>query len=358
MSILEKATPAAQQVTASPQTWATMKSVPRRAAPAALILVVATLWITVFADGNHVYLYCTALLASMGALALGLLMGTAGQISIGNAAFLAIGAFSGMAANRAGLAFPLDVGTAVIVAAVAGVLVGLPALRIQGLYLALATLAAHFIVVYICTEYQKAAVGSVGFLTIPALSGNGLDQQQRTWAWLLTGVVVVCLVGVAAIQRGRIGRLLGFMREHETVAPCLGIDVRHCKLMVFVVTSAVIGLQGALMPYFSGTLSVETFTLDLAIVYIAMIMIGGTGNLFGPVIGAFVVITMPSLIPDLLAKFTVAENVAVYAPSVSLICYGLLIIVMITQSNDGISGWLTRVAGFSRRFTRLSSTKG
>lgn len=328
-----------------------------RVVPAGTVLVLATALVVTTADSNNVYLYCTALFACVGALSLGLLMGTAGQVSIGNSAFLAVGAFVGMWASRAGLPLPAALLIATSAAGLAGVLVGLPALRIQGLYLALATLAAHFIVLYFITEYQKSAVGSVGFLITPALSSGGLDQQQKYWAWILTAVVVACLAGVAALQRGKMGRVLGFMKEHEHVAACLGIDSRRYKLVVFVLSSAAIGFQGSLMPYFSGTLSVDTFSLDLAIAYIAMIMIGGTGNIFGPVIGAFVVVIMPTLIPDVLGAFVVNDRAANLAPSLSQIAYGVLIIVMITRSSDGISGMLRYVKPQSW-FISSRATKG
>jgi branched-chain amino acid transport system permease protein len=334
------------------------KSVPRRAVPSALLLVLASVIMTTSGDSFSVYVYCTGLFACIGALALGLLMGTAGQLSIGNAAFLAIGAFVGVFASREGIAFPLNIVLATVAAGVAGIVVGLPALRIQGLYLALATLAAHFIVIYLVTDYQDSEVGSVGFLLEPAFVSQGLEQQQLIWTWILTGVVVVTLAMVAAIQRGKVGRILRFMKDHEQVAPCLGIDCRRYKLMVFVLSSALIGLQGALLPYFSGALSVDTFSLELAISYIAMIMIGGVGNLLGPVIGAFIVIVLPNVIPDVVSNFTGEGRAATYSPSISLIVYGLLIVVVITRSADGVSGWLAQLGRrLSRRTTPLPSHK-
>src|SRR6266480_6008380 len=162
-----------------------------RAVRTALLTTVAiaalTLWSVSSLTSFNLFIYNGILLSMVGALALNLLTGTAGQASIGNAAFLAVGGFSTVVLEQAGAPPAVGIIVAILVAAAIGFIVGLPALRIVGIYLVLATLAAHFIVLYFAERYQTDQKAVGGFQVDPFFSGNGQLAEQRAWAWLLTG---------------------------------------------------------------------------------------------------------------------------------------------------------------------------
>jgi branched-chain amino acid transport system permease protein len=305
---------------------------------------------------SYLFTFNTCLLAVMGAVSLNLLMGTAGLVSIGNGAFLAVGGFGSLIALRLHLAFPLDVLAGGLIAAVIGVVIGLPALRLRGLYLALATLSGFYIVTYFANLYQSHAKGGGdgGFTLVPTYSSHGLDGGQEYWAWTLFGVVSLLVLAASRISGERSGRAWRMIRDHETAAHALGIQVTRYKLMGFALSSAVIGLQGGLTMHFTGALSSDQYTLALAISYIAMVLIGGLDSLAGAVIGAAVVTSLPVLVPKLLDAVLNDQTAASHGAAVSQIIYGLLVIVFITSSPRGIVGTYdkllaSRLVGLLRR---------
>jgi branched-chain amino acid transport system permease protein len=305
-----------------------------------LIIVILFLVVAYFtADGTSysIYIVDEILLACIGAMALDLLMGTGGQVSIGNAAFLAGGTFATVWASRAGVPFPFDVIAGGVVCAVAGLLVGLPALRIRGMYLALATLAAFYLAYYIGLQYQEDAVGAAGFLLKPIFSGTPGEQSAR-WAWLLFAVVAVTLILVGWLRSGRGGRAWRMIRDHELAASAMGIPVARYKLSLFAITSAIIGIQGGLTAHFTSEVSYDSFTLDLSISVIAMILIGGLDSKVGPLIGAAVVTTMPIFVPDIINTFASSPNVSQQASDYSEVVYGLLIMIFMIKAPKGLVG--------------------
>jgi branched-chain amino acid transport system permease protein len=293
----------------------------------------------------HLFIINTCLLAAIGAIALNLLMGTAGLVSIGNSAFLAVGAFSAVFAIKSGVPFPGDLVVGAVVAAAAGAVIGLPALRLRGLHLALATLAGFFIVIYFATLYQsKGKGGGSGGFFVPVLyQSQGFTGGQQYWAWTLLVIVSVIILIATRLSAERSGRAWRIIRDHEIVAHTLGIPVTRYKMIAFALSSALIGFQGALAARLNGSVSVDQFTLALAIAYIAMVLIGGLDSVLGAVIGAFLVTALPTVMPILITMVIGKLPVASQGPAVAEIAYGLLVIVFITSSPQGIVGLLRNV---------------
>ena len=304
-------------------------------------LVVA--YFTAVGSSYAIFVLDTILLSAIGAMALDLLMGTGGQVSIGNAAFLAGGAFATVWASRAGVPFPFDVIIAGIVCAVGGLIVGLPALRIRGMYLALATLAAFYLADFIGQKYQSDTVGAAGFLLKPLFTGT-IGQQSANWAWLLFGVVAATMILISWLRSGRSGRAWRMIRDHEVAASSMGIPVARYKLLLFTITSAIIGIQGGLTAHFTGSVSYDSFTLTLSISVVAMILIGGLDSVAGPLIGAAVVTLMPVYLPDVIGLFVSSSNASQDASNYSEILYGLLIMVFMIKAPTGLAG-LFRAGG-------------
>jgi branched-chain amino acid transport system permease protein len=307
----------------------------------ALLAVLAAYYV---AEGSafHLFVLNTCLLAVIGAIALNLLMGTAGLVSIGNSAFMMAGAFSAVFAIKAGLPFPGDVVFAAVFSAAIGIIIGLPALRLRGLHLALATLAAFFIIGYFANLYQsKAKGGGAGGFFVPVLyQAQGFTGGQQYWAWTLLVVVAALILVATRLGAERSGRAWRMIRDHEIVAHTLGIPVVRYKMSAFAISSALIGFQGALAAHLSGSVSVENFSLGLAIAYIAMVLIGGLDSVLGAVIGAFLVTALPTIVPVVITSVTGPLPTASQGPAIAEIIYGLLVIVFITSSPNGIVGLL------------------
>lgn len=304
----------------------------------ALITLVATLTFSV----ANLFVFDSVLLASLGAIALTVLTGTAGQVSIGNSAFLAVGGFGTVWALRAGVPFPLDIVVAAALAALVGLVVGLPGVRMRGLELALATLAAFFIVQYATNQYEiHTPGGSAGFV-IPTLFGStGLVDGQKYWAWLLFAILAVVIVGAHLLSHGRLGRALRIIRDHELVAPSLGVPVTRYKLFIFTLSSAVIGLEGSLFAYFLGSVTSDTYTLTLAIQYLAMVIIGGLDSIVGAIVGAAIVTALPTVMTSVLTPL-MGMQAAIDAPQIASITYFALLIVMLTVAPEGVAPWFGR----------------
>lgn len=288
----------------------------------------------------NMFLVASVLLACIGAIALNLLMGTLGQVSLGTAAFLAIGAFGAYALLAAGVPFPLDVVGASLAAGIIGILFGLPALRLRGLYLALATLAAYFVVFYFVDLYQEHSPYGSGFLIQPLFSSFGSEASLQYWCGLLLVIVAVEVVAAAHLSAGRAGRAWRVVRDHETAAPALGINVLRVKLTTFALTSCLMGLQGALTFHLTGSVSDDQFTFALSVSYLAMIVIGGLDSVAGAIIGAAIVVLLPTLVPELIARIAPSSAAVSQGPALAEIAYGALLVIFIVIAPDGIVGRL------------------
>lgn len=296
------------------------------------------------ADGFQVYLACSALVAITGAVALNLLMGYAGQISLGNAAFLAIGAITAHVFGvRLHVPFLLVVPLALVAGLLVGAAVGLPSLRIRGLYLLLATMALHFIVNYILLRYQLAVAGVAG-LVYPHPQFDGFVLRgDRQWYYVFLGLALGSCLFVKNLSRHAEGRALIAVRDQDVAAMVLGINVARSKVLAFAVSSGIICVLGALTAYWLGTITNENFPLSLAIDYAVMIIIGGLGSVTGAVLGAFFVTLLPTLIEQVVQA--AATSLPVFSQFVgakgtlfNTIVYGLLIVIFLIVKPEGLAG--------------------
>lgn len=274
---------------------------PSRTARARLVLLlVVVAAFPFFASSLYVSIALATLIAIPGALALNMLSGVAGLISIGNAGFMAVGA--GAAAEfgaRMGLPFPAAVLLGGCVAALSGMLVGIPSLRLRGVYLLVSTFAFHYLATFGFQEFQAHTVGDAGFtMPVPSLFGAQINSST-SWYFTLVIVAVILLWGYANLMRSRVGRAWLLMRERELAAEVLGINVSRTKITVFVASAFVIGIQGALYAYYVQVITYDQFSLNLAISYWAMILIGGMASPTGAVYGALFVSALPFILQQI-----------------------------------------------------------
>ena len=319
------------------------------AAVGLLIALVLPLGLTNFWTGvaNQV------LIAVVGALALNLLMGTTGQISLGHAGFVAAGAFT-VAALITHVDAPIGVTVpaAAMVGAVLGVLVGLPALRLKGLYLAVSTLAAHFVIIVGVGQYQSAISYGSGF-TIPAPSFFGLEiASERAWYFVLLPFALGVLLLNLNWLRSAYGRAWMAIRHRDVAAEALGINVALYKLLAFSASTSLTCVAGALWAYHTAFVSVEAFDFDMLIQYLAMVIIGGLGSVLGSIFGAMFVTLLPIVIRYAMEAFSgvLFSDATVHnlIPALRLTLFGALIIVFLVLEPEGLNRLWRNIRSYFR----------
>jgi branched-chain amino acid transport system permease protein len=292
------------------------------------------------------------LLAVPGAVALNLVMGIAGQATIGSAAFMAVGALIATILDlRWHWPFVAIIICAAIVTGLVGVIAALPAMRLAGIYLVMSTLALFYLVAYVTQAYEADNVsGGFGAFSFspPSIFGLSIGNDGQWFALLLAYSALVLAVAIRC-ARGKYGRAWRAIRDREIAAKTLGINVRRMKFAAFFLSSAIIGVQGVLYVYFLRALDFSsTFTLDLSISYVAMIVIGGWGLIWGSVLGAAFVTGLPYLVQDFglnLPSWVPAQNtIQLNLPEIEAGLYGVAIIVFVLAAPKGLA-WLLPRAG-------------
>lgn len=291
--------------------------------------VADVLWLDI---GNQI------LLASIGAVALMLLTGYAGQISLGHAGLLAAGAFTaGILFKELAAPMWVTLPAAAVVGAALGLVFGFPSLRLRGLYLAVSTLALHFIVIYAGTEYETKRGYSTGIV----IEAPFIDA--RAWYFVLLAAAAATLVFALNLLRSRTGRAWRAIHGRETVAAALGINVERAKLSAFVVSSTLTAIAGALFAYYRGFVSAEAFSLYLTIQYVAMIIIGGMGSLAGAILGTVFVVLFPYAIEASMKALGIARHLSSVVFAVNYAAFGLVMVLFLVFEPQGLIGLWRRV---------------
>lgn len=289
-------------------------------------------------------------IATVGALGLNLLVGYTGQISLGQGAFMAIGAYgAGILTARFGVPFWLGIPAASLLTAAAGLLFGLPSLRLKGLYLAIATLAAQQIVEWLITHWT-ALTGGTEALVVPAprLFGVRLNTDFNMY-WILLAAAAATALVVANLMRSRVGRAFVAIRDQDIAASAIGVNVFGYKLLAFATSSFIVGMAGALLAYYRSIVTWERFTIEVSISYLAMIIIGGLGTISGSFFGATLIVLLPAMISTLGRSFQDgAPAVAALLPYVQQGAFGLVIILFLILEPEGLARLWRNVKDYFR----------
>jgi branched-chain amino acid transport system permease protein len=312
-----------------------------------VVFVVALLAFPLWASPFQLDLACQVFLASIGSLSLMLLTGYAGLISLGHAGLMAAGAFTvGILFREANAPFWITLPAAGLVGGLLGVIFGLPSLRLRGLYLAVSTLALHFVVVYVGGEYESRWGFSTGIVIDPPRLGSISISDGRAWYFILLAAAALTLLICLNLLRARTGRAWRAIRSHETVAEALGVGIASYKLLAFVISSVITALAGALFAYYRGFVSVEAFSLYLTIQYLAMVIIGGMGSLLGALLGAAFVSLFPYAIEMALLALPGAQRYASLLFAVNYAAFGLVMILFLIFEPLGLVGIWRRVQSY------------
>ena len=263
------------------------------------VFVLAALWLIFLGSTFDQYIGGLAVIYAISALGLDWIQGRAGQVSIGNAAFMAVGAY----ATATAVKWHVPTVPALLIACAAGAFVGLifglPALRLQHLYLALSTLALQFIVQSASLQYETSTQNYAGF-SVPAPSIGPLVLSGRSLIFALVIVLALTVIVQRNLFRRAPGRAWMAIRENQMAAAVIGIDVTRWKLSAFTASSALISLSGGLLAYYTLRVFDDTYTLAFALTFVAMVIVGGLGSIAGAIIGA----TLITIAPYVLSSWT------------------------------------------------------
>jgi branched-chain amino acid transport system permease protein len=303
------------------------------------LFAVAVLAFPWFASPYWLNLANQIAIATTGALGLNILVGYTGQISMGQGAFMAVGAYSaGIFTARMGIPFWLSIPLAALVTALVGLVFGLPSLRLKGLYLAIATLAAQQIVEWLVTHWT-GLTGGTEALVVPApmLFGTRVNTDFRFY-WIALAAAALTALFVANLFRSRVGRAFVAIRDQDIAASALGVDVFRYKLLAFATSSFFVGLAGALIAHYRTIVTWERFTIETSILYLAMIIIGGLGTISGSFFGAAFITLLPAVINTAgRALQGTAPAITAVLPSIQQLTFGLVIILFLVLEPQGLA---------------------
>jgi branched-chain amino acid transport system permease protein len=229
-------------------------------------------------------------------LGLMLLIGFTGQISLGHAAFLAVGAYTEALLQSKGVPFAISLVAAALLSGLAGILVGLPALRLKGIYLAIATMAFGFIVEEGITRWEHVTGGNSGKqLKQIDFFGAMIDSDARFY-YLCLGITAIILLGMINLMRSPTGRAFVAIRDSEISAQSMGIHLARYKTVAFALSAMLTGVAGALYAHKLQFISPEQFNLLVSIEMATLVFIGGLGSFHGAIFGAAFIIALPQVI--------------------------------------------------------------
>ena len=309
------------------------------------------------------------LLAAPAAAAFSFLVGYSGQLSFAHAGFLAIGSMSvGYFGLRFGLPLVIVWLLAGVVGALIGVVVGIPALRLRGPYLLLATMGVYFIALLAWKKFLLAEFGFMG-MQVPAPqlpawtadlpwigtdTGEGLlIRTNLSWYFVLLPMCVIPIILLSNLTRSREGRAFAAVRVRDVSASLIGINVARTKLLAFGVSSAVVSMSGALSCYYLGARGEDSFPVQLTLNFAIMIVVGGFASIQGAVFGTIFYYVLPELTRWLRSEAPIIRDVDYlqdHAGEIDLLIFGLLVVFVLMTRPDGLSGLWGDIKGWFARW--------
>lgn len=265
-------------------------------------------------------------LTSMITMGLSLLLGYAGQISLGHAAFYGIGAYtSGILTAKLGVNPWAAIPAGVLLSALVAFVVGAPSLRLRGHYLAMATLGFGQIVFIVFNEWVSLTDGPDGFGGIPRLSFLGTPLNTTlSYYYLVWAVVLLMLVFCLHVVHSRIGRALRSIHESELAARAVGVDAAKYKVQIFVVSAAMASVAGSLYAHYVTFINPPVFDLFFSIKVVMMVVIGGMSNVWGAVLGAALLTFLPEWL--------------IFLEDFDVLAYGLILLLIVMFLDHGLAG--------------------
>lgn len=302
------------------------------------------------ANDYWLYLACLVAIHVISVTGLNILTGYTGLVSLGQAAFMGVGAYTvGVLELRLGTPFFLNLLAAGFVTAAVGMVVGVPSLRVKGLYLAIATIAASVILHFVFQNW--ALTGGTRGLSIPPASLLGLELARPAQLyWLILPLTCLSVLAAANLFRTRIGRAFIAIRDRDISAEALGIPLLRYKLMSFGLSSFYAGLAGGLWAYFFRVVTPESFPFVYSIFFLAAVIVGGMGTILGGILGAVFMTLVPEVLKLVVGLVSLWQpNAVALLSPVRTIVFGALIIGFLILEPHGLAEIWRRI----RRFFHL-----
>ncbi len=311
-----------------------------------IYLAVAFLLIFPFVGNSYTLTLADQIgIAAIGAIGLNILTGFTGQISLGQGGFMAIGAYtSGVLTTHMGLPWWLTIPIACIMTALVGGIFGIPSLRLKGLYLAIATLAAQQIIQW---AIVRSALGTDALVVPPIkVLGTTLNKLRigpfggvDFWFyWIIYLFLALTILFTVNLFRTKVGRAFIAIRDQDIAAEVMGVNLFRYKLLSFATSSFIVGLAGALLAQYRGIVNYERFTIDASIFYLAVIIIGGLGSVSGSVYGAIFMTLLPAILSNLGRSLgSTAPAIARLVPFVQQGVFGLTIVLFLVFEPEGLA---------------------
>ncbi len=296
------------------------------------------------ANEYHYFILNLILVNLVAVIGLNLLVGFTGLLSLGHAAFMGVGAYtSALLINEAGLPLVVSMILAGLVAAFAGLIVGIPSLRIKGFYLMVATLAFQMVIDYTIMHWDSVTKGSRGIeLPTPYFLGISLKEQKSFFIFLFV-VVVIMMWGAKNLTRSKIGRAFIAIRDNDISAEIIGIPIFRYKLLAFAISAFYAGIAGALYASLLRTAIPEDYHLLYSVMLLAMVLIGGLGRLTGTVFGVIFMTLIPVLLDNFFSFLSNVYDpniVILLGPSKEFVYGGLIILFIIFEPEGLIAIWM------------------
>ena len=275
------------------------------------------------------------------ATGLNILIGYCGQLSIGHAGFIAVGAYTAaFLTNRLELSFFVGLICAGLAAGIIGLIFGIPSVRVKGFYLAITTIAAQFIIIWVINHWSNVTGGFVGMKVPYPSIGVIVFNTESSQFYLIIGITALCVLIAKNLTRSKIGRAFIAVRDNDLAAEVMGINLFYYKMLAFFIGCFFAGIAGALLAHWIGFVNAEQFSLSESILYIGMIIIGGSGTILGPILGVVFIRLLQQVlaiqfVPFLERTFTVFP--AGFATGVTPMLFGLAIILFLILEPRGLA---------------------
>jgi len=274
------------------------------------------------------------------ATGLNILVGYCGQLSIGHAGFIAVGAYTSAILTNAlgGEWFLPGLLAAGIMAGIVGLVFGIPSVRVKGFYLAITTIAGQFIIIWVINHWEITG-GFVGIKVPYAAIGNLIFRTQASQFYLIMGIAALSVFFATNLARTRVGRAFVAIRDNDLAAEVMGVNLFFYKLLAFFIGCFLAGIAGSLLAHWVGFMNAEHFTLTESILYIGMIIIGGLGTTIGPIFGVIFI----RLLDQGLLFLTPAIEGAIpalpsgFATGIAPMLFGLTIILFLILEPRGLA---------------------
>jgi branched-chain amino acid transport system permease protein len=328
----------------APQSGARPAANPRVELVSWILLAIVMALVPMFGSVYVVYMACLIAINVIATVGLNITVGYAGLLSIGHSAFLGVGAYAS-ALMWLHLGTPLALNMIVGAAAAFGIglVFGIPALRIKGVYLAIATLAAQYSLYFVFQQWTPVTGGDRG-LSLPKIDVFGLGDAG--FYYVVALVALLTTLAARNLFRTRIGRSFIAVREKDYAAQVLGINVVSTKLIAFGIGAAYAGIAGALLAAFLRIVNPDQFTLVSSVFFLAAVVVGGRGSILGSILGAVFMTLMPEFLREIIAHLTVegADMASLLSPLREII-FGALIVLFLIFEPRGLVGFVQRAMG-------------